>query len=339
MKNALGKYWLLPALVVFLAGANIWLFNKSFLAEAKDKLPKINFNVLSAGSFVIQKSVPILDQDGTSSFNETRNILVLGRSGGRHIAPDLTDTIAVIHLNGPLKKIKAISIPRDLAVKTALGTVKINSLYLAGSRQSEMEGLELIKNKVEEVSGLTIDSFLLFDLATVQKVIDDIGGLNVYVKNDINDIRFPTDSGGYETFRLERGLRYLDGETALKFVRTRNSARGDFDRMERQQEVLKSIKGKILSLNPVWDFPKLWSIFRTVQKNIRTDLTLSDIKAIWGLAKNLDLEKIETLSLNPESGLVAPGKIGLSYVLFATPKQYDYSKIKETINRFLTFDN
>ena len=339
MENGHGKYWRWLALVVLLAGANVWLFNKSFLASAADKLPRINLNMLSAGSFVVQNSVPILDRDGTSSFNETRNILVLGRSGGRHIAPDLTDTIAVVHLNGPLKKTRVISIPRDLAVKTSLGTVKINSLYLAGSRQSEIEGLKMIKNKTEEVTGLAIDSFLLFDLATVQKVIDDIGGLNVYVKNDINDTRFPADNGGYETFRLEKGLRYLDGETALKFVRTRNSARGDFDRTERQQEVLKAIKGKILSLNPVWDFPKLWGIFRTVQKNIRTDLTLGDVKNIWSLVKNLDLEKIETLSLNPESGLVVPGKIGLAYVLFATPKQYDYSEIKDAVSIFLTSDD
>ncbi|MFY9493543.1 MAG: LCP family protein [Minisyncoccia bacterium] len=338
MENGPGKYWRWLALVVLLAGANVWLFQESFLAEAEGQLPQINLNVLSAGSFVIQNPA-FLKRVEEKSFNEVRNILILGRSGGRHIAPDLTDTIAVVHLNGPLKKTRVISIPRDLAVKTPNGVVKINSLYLTGSGQSEKKGLELIKNKVEEVSGLAIDSFLLFDLATVQKVIDDIGGLNVYVKDDIHDTRFPTDNGGYETLKLDRGLRYLNGETALKFVRTRNSARGDFDRMEHQQEVLKAIKGKILSLNPVWDFPKLWGIFRTVQKNIRTDLTLGDIKAMWGLVKNMDLEKIETLSLSPESGLVVPGKIGSAYVLFATPKQYDYSEIKEAVSIFLTSDD
>ncbi|MBI4119014.1 MAG: LCP family protein [Parcubacteria group bacterium] len=334
MENSFGKY-LLVMLVAVLALANIWLVDKSFFAEDKSRLPQMNFGLLAAGSFVIQNPA----KNETNSFNETRNILVLGRSGGQHIAPDLTDTIAVVHINGPAKKIRVISIPRDLAVKTQNGVVKINSLYLAGSKQSEKEGLELIKNKVTEVSGLTIDSFLLFDLATVEKVINDVGGLNVYVKNSINDTRFPTDTGGYETFRLEKGLRYLDGQTALKFVRTRNSGRGDFDRMERQQEVLKAIKGKIVSLNPVWDFPKLWNIFSTVKKNIRTDLTLSDIKTMWGLAKNLDLEKIETLSLNPENGLVAPEKMkfgqSTAYVLVAKPKAFEYTTIHKAVDSFI----
>ncbi|MBI2052289.1 MAG: LCP family protein [Candidatus Sungbacteria bacterium] len=334
MENRPGKY-LLVILVVVLALANVWLVDKTFFAEDKSQLPQMNFGLLSAGSFVIQNPA----KNKTDSFNETRNILVLGRSGGQHIAPDLTDTIAVAHLDGSTKKIKVISIPRDLVVKTQNGTVKINSLYSTRSKKSEKEGLELIKNKVEEISGLVIDSFLLFDLDTAEKVINAVGGLNVYVKNNINDTRFPTDAGGYETFRLEKGLRYLDGETALKFVRTRNSSRGDFDRMERQQEVLKAIKGKIVSLNPVWDFPKIWNIFSTVKKNIRTDLTLSDIKTMWGLAKNLDLEKIETLSLNPENGLVKPEKMKFgsqtAYVLTATPQQFDYANIQKAINSFL----
>ena len=66
-------------------------------------------------------------------------------------------------------------------------------------------------------------------------------------------------------------------------MRTRNSARGDFDRMEHQQAVLKAVKGKVLSLNPVWDFAKLWKIFNMVQQNVKTDLTLSDLKKYLGI--------------------------------------------------------
>ena len=324
-------------IILILALGNVWLINKSFPADAKNELPKIKLNLLSAGSFVIQNPA-FFQKGGVGSFNEIKNILVLGKSGGRHIAPDLTDTILIVHVNGPLKKIKIISLPRDLAVKTALGAVKINSLYQIGLKESEQKGLELIQKKTEEVTGLAIDSFLLFELDTVEKIIDDIGGLNVLVKNEIYDTRFPTDEGGYEIFKLESGLRYLDGQTALKFIRTRNSSRGDFDRIERQQEVVKALKVKIISLNPVWDFGKLWSVFKTVQKNIRTDLGMEDLKNMRGLAKNVDLEKIETLSLSPENKLVTPGKIGLAYVLFATPQQYDYSEIREAVKKFLMTD-
>ncbi len=315
--------------------ANVWAFGQVFLwTEAQDNLPRLKTNFLSASSFVVKNKIY-----EPEFFNEIKNILALGQSGGNHIAPDLTDTILVIHLNGPLKKIKIISIPRDLAVKTDYGITKINGLYKLGGEKSKSYGLKLIKNKVEEVTGLKTDSFVLFDLSTVAKIIDDVGGLNVYVKNSIHDTRFPTDSGGYETFKLEKGLRYLDGPTTLKFVRTRNSARGDFDRIEHQQEVLKALKGKILSLNPLWDFPKLWGIFKTVQKNLRTDLALSDFRDLWGFAKNLDLDKVETFSLNPETGLVAPEKMKFgrqtAYVLVAKPKAFEYTTIKSAIDNFI----
>ncbi|MEK9185303.1 MAG: LCP family protein, partial [Patescibacteria group bacterium] len=151
--------------------------------------------------------------------------------------------------------------------------------------------------------------------------------------------RFPTNNGGYETFRLEKGMRFLDGKTALKFIRTRNSPGGDFDRIGRQQEVLKALKGKLLSLNPVWNFGKIWSIFRTVQKNLRTDLSLGDMKNIWSLTKNIDLETIETFSLNADSGLIADQKMLLggstAYTLVAKPKPFDYTMIKSAIADFI----
>lgn len=337
-RHGLWKTVLWLGAIALLLIFNVKLISKNFLAEAKDKLPQIKLNVFSAGSFVINN--PNFLENGTAdSFRGERNILVLGKSGSGHIAPDLTDTILIIRLDGKKRKIKTISVPRDLAVKIGGAVTKINALYQIGSRESEVGGLAAIKEKVEEVTGLAVDNFVLFDLATVEKVIDDIGGLNVRVQENILDTRFPTDRGGYEIFKLEDGFRYLDGKTALKYVRTRNSPRGDFDRMERQQEVLKTLKGKILSLNPIWDFPKLWGIFRTVQKDIRTDLSLAEIRDLWGLAKNTDLKKIETLNLSTDTGLVASEKMKLgaatAYVLLAKPKPFDYAKIQQAIRKFI----
>lgn len=335
------SWWKSAWLVVFvlvMAGANTWMFQKAFSAPAGE-LPKINLNVFSASSFVITNAV---QQKDTGFFAETKNILVLGKSGGSYIAPNLTDTIFVAHINGPTKKIKIISLPRDLAVKIpgSQSVTKINALYQIGLQKSEREGLLIVQNKVQEVTGLKIDSFLIFDLAAVEKIIDDIGGINVFVKEDINDTHFPTDNGGYEIFRLEKGMRFLDGKTALKFIRTRHgSPRGDFDRIERQQAVLKALKGKLISLNPIWNFGKIWSIFTTVQKNVKTDLSLSDLKNIWSLAKNVDIEKIDTFSLNADTGLIADQKMLLggstAYTLVAKPKPFDYTGIKSAISNFL----
>ncbi len=324
-------------MIAILASANLWLFNKTFSKNESD-LPKPGLGIFQASSFVIQNS--------TASKTENIkpiNILVLGQSGAGYIAPDLTDTILVARLDMASKKAKIVSIPRDLAVKipgNEKNIVKLNALYQIGSQGSEKEGLKLIQKKVEEITGLNIDKFALFDLSAVENVINDIGGINIYVKTDIEDTRFPTNAGGYETFSLQKGVRWLDGQTALKFVRTRHSPRGDFDRIERQQAVVKAIKGKLMSLNPIWDFPKLWAIYKSVKENVRTDLSLADFRNIWSLGKNIDLENIETLSLNPENGLVTPEKMKFgretAYVLVAKGQQFDYTTIKSAIADFIT---
>lgn len=327
------------AFVIVMVFANVWIINKAFSEkENPGDLPKFEINMISASSLIMKKS----DTENASKyFDEKINILVLGKSGGNYIAPNLTDTILIAHIDGSSKKIKLISIPRDLAVKIPGSSeiTKINALYQIGLRESETKGLELVRKKVEEVTGLKIDSFVIFDLETVEKIIDEIGGVNVFVKDDINDTKFPTPSGGYEIFSIQKGTRYLDGKTALKFIRTRNTPGGDFDRIARQQEVLKALKGKIISLNPIWDFGKIWTIFKTVQKNVRTDLGTYDLKNIWSLAKSIDLDKIETLSLNSESGLLTDQKIkiggNIAYVLVAKPKQFEYTGIKLEIYNFL----
>ncbi|MEK7500779.1 MAG: LCP family protein [Patescibacteria group bacterium] len=322
--------------VLLMLTADIWMFQKSF-GGAENKLPHLNLNPFNTTAFIINNYDP-----ADYGLERPINILVLGKSGGKYIAPNLTDTIFVARLDpNPSPQLKIISIPRDLAVKTTdQKTTKINGLYQLGLRQSQQEGLNLIQTKVEEITGLKIDHFVLFDLATVEKIIDDIGGVNVAIPENIYDPRFPSESGGYETFRLSSGLRYLNGKTALRVIRTRASPQGDFDRIKRQQAVLKAIKGKLLSLNPIWDFPRIWGIFRTVQKNVYTNLQIGELKDIWSLVKQMDLDNIQTLNLDPASGLVTEQKTIWNgqavYILVAKNKSFEYTGIQVAVREFLS---
>ena len=55
------------------------------------------------------------------------------------------------------------------------------------------------------------------------ELVDIIGGIDVVVPETIHDDKYPTDDYGYETFHLDAGKQHLDGETALQFVRIRNT--------------------------------------------------------------------------------------------------------------------
>ena len=118
---------------------------------------------------------------------------------------------------------------------------KINSIY-------QDNDVEAVKKIIKETTDLEIDYFIVFDLEGVKKLIDQFNGIDVFVENDIYDPRFPGSDDSYTTFQLEKGNQHLDGETALRYIRSRNQPGGDFARIERQQQVINILKDKILSL-------------------------------------------------------------------------------------------
>lgn len=264
------------------------------------------------------------------------NILALGRPGQNYPGQNLTDTIILIHLNAGQEKAVLISIPRDLLVKVPGRNqmTKINSLY-------QLVGIEGLKEKIEEIVQLPIDHYILIDLTVAKEIIDLVGGLNIYVRQDINDPYFPGPNYTYQSFNLSAGWRYLDGETALKYIRTRyTSPNGDFDRMARQQQVINLLKQKVLSLNPLWDFPTYLKIFNSLNNHIETDLGLLEIKSLWQTAKEIDAQRISNLVIDKkETNLLVGGQVMLggqkASVAYPKAGQGNYEEIRDFIKKII----
>jgi len=325
------------AIIAILVVANIWLGWNTFGKKYSDNLPHLNINPIKATSFVFTEK----NTRDKITWENPQNILILGHSGEGYIAPDLTDTIMVLHVN-PLKDpplLKLVSLPRDLFIEISSGQFsKINDLWRNVKPFGEA-GINLVKEKIENITSLSIDSVIIFDLETVSRVVEKIDGVTVFIKDDIYDPTFPKKNGGYETFSLKKGWRYLSAAETLRFIRTRSSLGGDFDRISHQQELLRAIKGKLVSLNPIWNFPTLWSIFNIVKDEVITDLTLADAKNLWLVSEKISFDKIETLSIDGPSGLVKPKTIYLggipAYTLVASGDPFDYTKIQEAIQEFI----
>jgi len=268
--------------------------------------------------------------------NETskKNILVLGRPGPGYSGKDLTDTIILAHLNLSEKKVALISLPRDLLVKVPQqGTLtKINSIY-------QLSGIEGLKEKIEEITDLSIDNYILIDLAVAKEIIELVDGLNVYVSQDINDPYFPGPNYTYQTFILKAGWRYLDGQTTLKYIRTRyTSPNGDFDRMARQQQIIRLLKQKVLALNPLWNFPTYLKIFNTLKNHIKTDLGLMEMRTLYQTAQELNPDQITQLVIDKKrTDLLTSGPVmfgqQMASVVYPKAGQGNYNEIKDFIKR------
>jgi anionic cell wall polymer biosynthesis LytR-Cps2A-Psr (LCP) family protein len=106
-----------------------------------------------------------------------------------------------------------------------------------------------------------------------ERLIDEIGGIDVYVESAISDPQYPDEGIGYDPFYLSAGQHHLDGRTALKYARTRHGT-SDFARARRQQQVILAVRDQIVKLNQL---PRLIAngpqILNTLGDSVRTDLS------------------------------------------------------------------
>lgn len=221
------------------------------------------------------------------SFEDKTNILILGKGGDGHEAPDLTDTIMVASLDLKRDSLVLISLPRDIWIPEL--RTKLNSTYYWGNKKQTDGGILLASSSVEEIVGIPIHYSAVLDFSAFEKVIDTLGGIEVEVLEGFTDKRYPIkgkendECDGdpeylcrYETITFNEGLQNMDSETALKFVRSRN-AEGDegtdIARSARQQQVVKAIIRKILSREIVFDWGRISSLIEIAKDSIETDVS------------------------------------------------------------------
>jgi LCP family protein required for cell wall assembly len=223
------------------------------------------------------------------------NFLLLGRAGQSYPGQNLTDTVMVASLDLENRKSAFLSLPRDLFVPipgTELST-KLNSLYQYGLTRDE--GIEPLREAVEEITGLDIPYFVIVDFDGFEKIIDEVGGVTVFSERDIYDARYPGKNYSYETFELPAGWHTLDGATALRFARERHSdPEGDFGRAKRQQQIIKAFQEKIFSTRTLLDAPSIQRMLDILGESVRTDLTLPEMLSLAELVRTIDLRNAST---------------------------------------------
>ena len=261
------------------------------------------------------------------------NTIFLGIAGEGNSAPNLTDTLMVMSADNNSEGF-LLSIPRDLLVKIPDKNLytKINALY-------QNYGIDAVQNLLTEITGLNFDYNIVIDLEGVRKIIDQVGGIDVFVEEDIDDPAFPGPNNSYEHFTLQKGLQHLNGETALKYIRTRHDINGDFSRMNRQQKVLVALKEKIASLHPLWNLTIIFDILKTLSGHLETNISIKDIKSFWKMAKNFNLDKIKFKTLDPTTELLVPDHTILggetAYILKPKAGLNNYSEIREYVNKLI----
>jgi polyisoprenyl-teichoic acid--peptidoglycan teichoic acid transferase len=168
------------------------------------------------------------------------------------------DTIQLVTINPSEGTVKLTSFPRDLYVYIPGDTVqRINTAFQWG-------GFEALATTMEYNFGVRPEYYALINFWSFKEVIDSLGGVTVNIGRNLCDHR-----AGYGDYCVSVGSMVMDGETALWYVRSRYST-SDLDRGRRQQEVLRAIFDKMVSLDGLNRAPELYNIY---QENVTTNLS------------------------------------------------------------------
>ncbi|MFS3130705.1 LCP family protein [Nocardioides sp. Bht2] len=156
-----------------------------------------------------------------------------------------SDTMMLVHLEAGRRSAQVVSIPRDSWVDIpGEGKSKINAAFSWG-------GPELAVRTVEKNFNIYIDHVVVVNFGGFEDISEVVDGVTVFVPQEVGaDPRYKP-SGVWE-----RGYHNLKGKPALGYVRQRYGLPGgDFDRIHRQQNFLRSLLDKLASrgtlLNPV----------------------------------------------------------------------------------------
>lgn len=272
------------------------------------------------------------------------NILMLGKGGPGHEAPDLTDTLLVASIDPVQKEAALLSLPRDFYVSDSTN-YKINAIYADAKQRAvaegksrdnaEAAGLEAIETKLETILGIPIHYHAMIDFNGFKKAIDTVGGIDIDVKQPLNDLMHI--NGQPYPLDVKVGRQHFDGTKALMYARSRKtSLRGDFDRSERQRLVLIALREKVFTLGTFGNPLKINQLFDAFGGHIRTNLTVNELTRVYEIANGITSEKIASVGLAdpPNSYVVTANLNGVSIV---RPKAglLNYSEIQNFVRNKL----
>jgi LCP family protein required for cell wall assembly len=230
---------------------------------------------------------------------DTKHVLVLGIS--KDINANLTDTIMVASYNPNTQRASIISISRDTFVgkntASAKATDKLNSIYA-------QKGIESVISKVEGITGLEIEDYVIVNNNALIEIVNEIGGVEFDVPIDM-EYDDPTQD---LHIRLNKGIQKIDGQKAEWLLRFRHNNDGtsypasygdnDMGRMKTQRDFIKATLKQTLNVKNIFNVK---GIIDCMYNNVETSLEKDEISAYITCLTEFSTDNLETYAFPGES--------------------------------------
>ncbi|MGC4377989.1 LCP family protein [Fictibacillus sp. Mic-4] len=239
-------------------------------------------------------------------------------------SPGHSDSIMLLTINPKTKETAILSIPRD--TRAFLPIVqredKITHAYAFGKKGHKEEATI---DAVEHLLDVPIDYYITTNFLGFKKAVDDLGGIDVNVPFDFQQHAMKEIGGGTLTFK--KGEMHLNGKEALTFAQMRKKdPKGDFGRQERQQQVIKALADKALSITSL---TKANDLLETVGDNVKTNISLREMFAIRNFYKTIQNNDFERWTLKKGKDAMING------IYYYQPNMDEIHEYTRKINKIL----
>lgn len=218
----------------------------------------------------------------------------------------------------------------------ALGGVDVNVVksfddpeYPIAGKENDLCGKEEQFKQIEKYLAPSIT----YDFEERNRLFKEKPELEDFVKNatDSPELAFPCR---YEKLSFKAGLTHMNGETALKYVRSRHGIEdgGDFGRAGRQQQFILAVKNKVINIGFI---TKIIPLMDSLKDNIKTDVSPELIKKLMGETPSAQKYTFSNLILSDQNYLTETISSGGQYVLIPKTGMDRWKEVRLEIKNFI----
>ena len=235
---------------------------------------------------------PVKTKEETIGYTEVEgitNVLLVGVDGIDFDEKyQRSDSMIIATLDSNKEKVKLTSLYRDTLVYIpGYGEEKMNLAFSLG-------GPELVMETIKYNFDVNIEKYIMINFAGFEAIIDQLGGVEIDVKeyqlHELNKY-IGQATGGGDCPVEKAGLQILNGKQALSYARIRKGVGDDYERTERQREVLFKVAEKLQKTDVI----KYFSIANKMLDYLRTNIEIMDgLNMAYTISKfsNLETEQL-----------------------------------------------
>ena len=238
------------------------IYNEAFIGNILEEHPTFEDDVRILDNVEIKTEVEATASDKKVT-KEPFTVYITGiDTYGPISTSSRSDVNILATVNPETKQILLTSTPRDYYVEfPGVTNGQLDKLTHAG-----IYGVDCSMDTLEQLYGINIDYYVKVNFTSVIKIVDQLGGVNVYSEYDFTSI---------DGYHYQQGYNELNGEEALSFARERKAfADGDNQRGKNQQAVITALLQKAISPAILTNYAGLLG---SLDGNMETNMSMDDI--------------------------------------------------------------